>query len=535
MTDESTPVLIVGGMVSGLSTAMFLAHQGVDCVVVERRPGTSRHPRIRGISARSVELFRQVGLAPALAEIDDGANEGTKIILAESLAGRELKELVPPHEEAMEGLSPVAEVMCDQDLLEPVLLAKARELGADVRYGWELAGFEQDPEGVTAVVRSATSGAERTVRAACLVACDGAGSPVRERLGIRRAGPGIFGHRTSILFEADLDDLVRGRSIKICLIERVPGAGLLPRHGGRWQFTVPRDPAEGDGRFSEERSVELVRMAVGVADLPVRIRGVEPWEVAGLAAERIQEGRVFLVGDAAHVMPSTGGFGGNVCIQDAHNLAWKLAAVHTGVAGRRLLDTYQAERLPVGQRTMMEAVARTPMFHTARPEGEEPYQPHDAASVMFGYRYRSAAVVDDDGADDDGEVFTDPRVPAGRPGSRAAHLPVDRDGAAISTIDLFGGSFTLLLGPGGGAWRKAAVDVGARFGVGLGIFQMGSQGDLRDITGGFGSAYGVGDRGAVLVRPDGFVAWRSADAPADHVERLDAALRQVLCRDARPG
>jgi 2-polyprenyl-6-methoxyphenol hydroxylase-like FAD-dependent oxidoreductase len=547
VTQQRTPVLIVGGMVSGLSAAMFLAHQDVGCMVVERRPDNSRHPRIRGISARSVELLRQVGLDAALDAIDDSAHEGTKIVLAESLAGREIKELVPPHEETLDGLSPVSEVMCDQDLLEPVLRARAEELGADVRYGTELTGFEQDEDGVTAELCSVATGERRQVRASYLVACDGAASPVRERLGVARSGPGVFGHRASILFEADIEHLARGRSIKICLIEGLPGAGLLPRHGGRWQLTVPRDPREGDGGYSEERCVELVRMAVGVPDLEVRIGSVEPWEVAGLAAERYQDRRVFLVGDAAHVMPSTGGFGGNVCIQDAHNLAWKLAAVLAGTAKERLLDSYEAERRPVGRLSMLEAVARTPMFHTANPDGqaERPYRPHDAAAVMFGYRYRSDAIVAPDGAgapeaviapdgssgaDAEGpEVFVDPRRSPGLPGSRAPHLPVVRGGVVGSTIELFGRGFTLLLGADSGRWRKAAVDAGGALGVELPNYQIGLHGDLADVTGAFNELYGISESGAVLVRPDGFVAWRSAQAPADPSAALEAALRRVLC------
>jgi 2-polyprenyl-6-methoxyphenol hydroxylase-like FAD-dependent oxidoreductase len=566
VTQERTPVLIVGGMVSGLSAAMFLAHQDVGCMVVERRPDNSRHPRIRGVSARSVELFRQVGLGAALDAIDDSAHEGTKIVLAESLAGREIKELVPPHEETLDGLSPVSEVMCDQDLLEPVLRARAEELGADVRYGTELTGFEQDEDGVTAELCSVATGERRRVRASYVVACDGAASPVRERLGVVRTGPGVFGHRASILFEADIEHLARGRSIKICLIEGLPGAGLLPRHGGRWQLTVPRDPREGDGGYSEEHCVELVRMAVGVPDLEVRIGSVEPWEVAGLAAERYQDRRVFLVGDAAHVMPSTGGFGGNVCIQDAHNLAWKLAAVLAGTASERLLESYEAERRPVGRLSMLEAVARTPMFHTANPDGqaERPYQPHDAAAVMFGYRYRSEAIVAPDGAGaqeavvapdglagsgvveaangsgapdgssgqaaaDGPEVFVDPRRSPGLPGSRAPHLPVVRGGVVSSTIELFGRGFTLLLGADAGSWRKAAVDAGGALGLELPNYRIGPQGDLEDVTGAFDELYGISESGAVLVRPDGFVAWRSAQAPADPSAALEAALRRVLC------
>src|SRR5262249_43544329 len=160
------------------------------------------------------------------------------------LAGREIRELVPPYNESAEGVSPNVEAMVDQDLLEPVLREAAERMGAETRFGTELVDFEQDADGVLALVRTRTTGAGHTVRAADVVASDGPHSPVRERLGIRRVGPGLFGHRFSILFEADLSELVRGRRIKICLIERFRGGALLPRHGGRWQLTLSREEHE---------------------------------------------------------------------------------------------------------------------------------------------------------------------------------------------------------------------------------------------------------------------------------------------------
>ena len=369
MTEEYTPVLVVGGMVSGLSTAAFLAHHKVPCIVAERRAATSRHPRIRGVSARTMEVFGQIGLEPAIREIDDSATEGSRVILAESLAGREIKDLVPPHNQTFEGVSPTVEAMCDQDLLEPVLLERAQAMGADVRYGTRLLWFEQDADGVRALLRSVDTGEERTVRASYLVACDGTHSPVRERLGIGRDGPGIFGHR----------------------------------------YSVPRNSHEGPDDFPAGRVVKLIREATGLPRLDPVIVSAEPWQVGALVAERFQDGRVFLVGDAAHIMPSTGGFGGNLCVQDAHNLAWKLAAVLHGWAGPELLDTYAAERHPVDVFTMAEAVSRTPTFGLANPgdAAGRPYQPHDHCSVVFGYRYRSRAVAIEE--PDDGQPLEDPR------------------------------------------------------------------------------------------------------------------------------
>jgi len=530
MTEEYTPVLVVGGMVSGLSTAAFLAHHKVPCIVAERRAATSRHPRIRGVSARTMEVFGQIGLEPAIREIDDSATEGSRVILAESLAGREIKDLVPPHNQTFEGVSPTVEAMCDQDLLEPVLLERAQAMGADVRYGTRLLWFEQDADGVRALLRSVDTGEERTVRASYLVACDGTHSPVRERLGIGRDGPGIFGHRYSVLFEADLSGAVRGRSIKICLIERFPGGGLLPRHSGRWQLTVPRKSHEGPDDFPAGRVVKLIREATGLPRLDPVIVSAEPWQVGALVAERFQDGRVFLVGDAAHIMPSTGGFGGNLCVQDAHNLAWKLAAVLHGWAGPELLDTYAAERHPVDVFTMAEAVSRTPTFGLANPgdAAGRPYQPHDHCSVVFGYRYRSRAVAIEE--PDDGQPLEDPRQPSGRPGTRAGHLVVDHGGRPGSTLDLFGDGFVVLTGPAGAPWCPAAVAVAGGAGVELAAYRVGPDAELRADPADWRRISGVDDAGCVLVRPDGFVAWRAAGAVDEPEQALASALNRVLCR-----
>lgn len=532
--DEQTPVLIVGGMLSGLSTAVFLAHHGTSCMVVERRPGTSVHPRIRGVSARTMEIYNQVGLEPAIREIDDSANEGSRVLLAESLAGREIKDLVPPHNDSFEGVSPAVEAMCDQDLLEPVLRKRAEALGADLRYGTELLDFWQDSDGVVARLRERAGGREYQVRASYLVGCDGAASPVRRQLGIPQDGPGVFGYRCSILFEADLTAAVRGRSIKICLIDRMAGGALLPRHGGRWQLTLPRDPDETEADFPDQRCAELIRDAVGLSRLTPAILSRETWEIGALVAQRFQQGRVFLVGDAAHVMPSTGGFGGNVCVQDAHNLAWKLAAVLDGVAGGTLLDSYHRERQPVSELTMREAVARTPMFGTERPDQDESahYRPHDHCSVVFGYRYRSPAIIPEPTeateateATDTIEPFEDPRKPSGEPGTRAPHLTLHHDHHTGSILDLYGTGFVLLTGVNGHRWQPAASQAAHHLHLSLPTHRITPP---QDPTGEFTRTYGITDHGAVLIRPDGFIAWRHSGLPPNPEVTLIDTLRTLL-------
>ena len=235
---------------------------------------------------------------------------------------------------------------------------------------------------------------------------------------------------------------------------------------------------------------------------------------------------MFLAGDAAHVVPPNGGYGGNTGVQDAHNLAWKLALTLAGVAGPGLLDSYDAERRPVGELTVEQAFTRY-VTRVAPYLGTENTQPIvDDFSMEIGYRYDSPAVVVEPGSP---PLHEHPRESAGRPGARAPHVFLDRDGTRLSTLDLFGRNFVLLAGPEGGAWRDAAPAAAAGLGVALDAHVVG-HGDLADPGGCFPGAYGISPSGAVLVRPDGFVGWRAvtaADAPED---ALRQALQVLLCR-----
>jgi hypothetical protein len=246
------------------------------------------------------------------------------------------------------------------------------------------------------------------------------------------------------------------------------------------------------------------------------IIGIMAWEIAALVAERYRAGRVFLVGDAAHVTSPRGGLGGNACIQDAHNLAWKVAAVLRGEAGPALLDTYESERHPVAELIVKYALGRM--------QGEAWTQ--DYNTVSLGYRYHSAAVLAE--PDDDGGLLEDPRQPSGRPGTRAPHVVLTRHGAELSTLDLVGRGPALLTGRTGDVWVEAAGKVEGELGVALAAYRVGP--DLDDPAGRWASRYGVGADGAVLVRPDGYIAWRSRGAVNDRAEVLRDALMRTYCR-----
>ncbi|AUG78305.1 monooxygenase [Kitasatospora sp. MMS16-BH015] len=472
-----TPVLIVGGSLVGLSASLFLGRLGVPHLLAEKHAGTSHHPRGRGNNVRTMELFRVAGVEDSIRAAASVLAENHGILQADTLSGAEqewlFKEIDPGG--ALAKFSPSGWCLCSQNDLEPVLLHRARELGGDLRYGTELVSFEQDADGVTALLRERDGGAERTVRAQYLIAADGPRSPVREALGIGQTGRGDLFHNVSVTFKAKrLADVVGDRRFIACYLTDPAGAGaLLPvDNREQWVFHLPWHPETGEelDAFTDERCIAHIRAAAGVPDLEVEITGRAPWHAAERVAERYSAGRVFLAGDAAHEMSPTGAFGSNTGIQDAHNLAWKLAAVLGGWAEAGLLESYGRERRPVAVATAARAAERSaehrhPGYAALPGAGRQ----QNVLAVALGYRYAEPVIP---------EKFEPGRVVVG---GRAPHrwLPDGR-----STLDLFEGSFTLLVS------SPQAVDSGA---VPLQVVEV------------------PGVEGAVLVRPDGFVAWAGED------------------------
>ncbi|MFG1956916.1 FAD-dependent oxidoreductase [Nonomuraea sp. NPDC049028] len=525
-------VLIVGGGPAGLACAVFLAQRGVAVTLAERHEGTLIHPRARTINPRTAELLRQAGIENEVlaARTYVGEMASVAMLKVETLAGAELRrtEQRPPTDAAGgEQVSPSGWGMIDQDRLEILLRARAAELGADLRFGTALTGFTQDDDGVTATLEDLASGREREVRARYLVGADGHHSTVRALTGIEVEGPGTISEVLSMVFDADLTVPLRGRHdparetfIASCHFT-VPAEGtVLFPHGtdNRWVFNTP-----GTGQPDDAACVELVRTAIGVPELEVTLvpqlaNGVKvlTYKIAAQVAKRFRDGRVFLAGDAAHVMPPTGAFGAGTGIQDAHNLAWKLHAVLSGQAGPALLDSYEDERRPVAEFTLGQALLQLRQRSGVQVEhGAEPVE-YDA--VVFGYRYLSGVIC---GADPGGPAAVPPRELTGAPGTRAPHLAVRRAGHEISTLDLYGPRHVLLAGPRGEAWARVArahdVDV----------YLVGT--DLEADPGQWAAAHGVTESGALLVRPDGFVAWR---APADGGGEgaAEAVIADVLAR-----
>ncbi|MGW1294205.1 FAD-dependent oxidoreductase [Streptomyces sp. NPDC002533] len=538
-TLRNTDVLVVGGGLAGLSAAVFLARQGVDCLLLERRPELSGHPRARGVHPRAMELLRAVGIEDELRGMPSSrllaGNSG--VIAARSLTGPELGVLDEKYVMDVSGdtgpLSPTGWCLCHQGELEDVLRGRAERLGVALRFHTEMVTFAEDDEGVTARVRDRVTGAERTLKARYLVAADGAHSGIRETLGIPFAGE-TLGHYVNIHFHADLTEPLAGRRFLLCHTadDEVQGALMPLDNASDWLLHVAYDPDGTElASFTEERCAELVRTATGVTDLTPRIRSVSPWEGAARAAGRFRDGRVFLIGDAAHVMPPSGGFGSSTGIQDAHNLAWKLAAVLDGWAGEAVLDSYDEERRPVCEATVVQAALRSKdrprLTGTA---GERPPVHPDMvedAQVWLSWRYRSSAVTPwDEGVLPGHGVWSTEND--GRPGGRAPHLWLRRGGVELSVLDLFGDRPVLLTGPDNRVWQDAARAVAHELELPLTVHGVGAE--LTDVDDRWPELYGVTARGAVLVRPDGVVAWRCADAPIFARDTLRAVLLRLLAR-----
>ncbi|MGP4000583.1 FAD-dependent oxidoreductase [Streptomyces sp. 8N706] len=542
--DDRVPVLIVGGSLVGLSASLFLGRLGVAHMLVEKHAGTSHHPRGRGNNVRTMELFRTAGAEPLIHEAASVLADNHGILQAVSLTGDEqewlFKEIDPGG--ALARFSPTGWCLCSQNDLEPVLVRCARERGGDLRFGVELLSFEQDAEGVTAVLRVRETGEERTVRADYLIAADGPRSPVRERLGIGQTGHGDLFHNVSITFRArGLAEVVGDRHFIACYLTNPEADGaLLPvDNQEEWVFHAPWHPDEGETLedFTDERCIAHIRRATGVLDLDVRITGKAPWHAAERVAERYSAGRVFLAGDSAHEMSPTGAFGSNTGIQDAHNLAWKLAAVLNGWADPGLLDTYGEERQPVARATSARASARSAEHshpgYAAAP-GAAGGRQSGVLTVALGYRYPRGAVV---GTDPGLPVVPERMQLTGEPGTRAPHMWLYHFGVRLSTLDLYERSFVLLSGVDGGTdgtqWHSAAKRVADELSVPLESYRIGNgqQGDLAPENGAdWAELHGTTAGGAVLVRPDGFVAWRATAPLPDPERQLNDVMRSVLRR-----
>jgi 2-polyprenyl-6-methoxyphenol hydroxylase-like FAD-dependent oxidoreductase len=537
----TTDVLVVGAGPAGLATAVSALRHGARVLVVERRAGPSTVPRATGISIHTMEVLRGWGVADAV-RAGSIACEPT-VTVAHSLAAppREVVPLAWPPVREMLAASPALPAVVPQDHVEPVLVDEVRRRGGAVRFSAPLTALRTTAGGVHAVV-----GGVR-VRARFVVGADGPRSTVRTALGIGSERLGVIGEFTLTLFRAD------AMPPRPSVLHFVDDGVLFPLGSGRWGFVRPG-----------EASLDALRRAIGWP-AALDVLGTSPFTMVADVASTYRAGPGFLVGDAAHRMTPYAGAGLNTAIHDGHELGWRLAWVARGIAGEALLSSYAAEREPVGRVNALRSLS------TER-------HPDDGLPRDLGGTYRSAVIVDDGAAPATGHHRT------ARPGERAPHAWFRRDGRRRSTLDLFDGRMTVLTGPDG-RWGeppdssplrgvrpdheraapgrrphaeepggqpehgRAAPDGrpharGARpdhehaapgepeglslsvDGVPVAVLRVGR--DLPDPRGVIRRAYRLGAETAVLVRPDGVVAWRH-DGPAD-AAALASAVRTAVGR-----
>ncbi|HVX78803.1 MAG TPA: FAD-dependent monooxygenase [Bradyrhizobium sp.] len=531
------PVLISGGGPVGLTASLLLSQHGVRSLLVERHPGTALTPKARGINARTMEVFRQCGIDTAVREAGLAEGGTGLIVWSETLVGKEIERRVPGRATAKNmAATPVKNCLCAQDDLEPVIRRFAEAAGpGELRFNTEMASFSQRPGAVTGTLIDRVSGEETPFTARYLIAAEGAQSRVRRALDVKMIGEENVYDSVNILFHAELTQWVQHRPAALYFVEQPDlRATFLTINGrDRWGFLLHSPTKFGwkPEDFTPEFCAELIRKAVGVADLAVTVLSVNPWQASAIVADRYRVGNVFLAGDAAHEMPPTGGFGMNTGVQDVHNLAWKIAAVLRGSADDKLLDSYHDERQPLGQITTRTSLANAlSMGRHARQSNVLPRREFLAEQgLIFGIRYQSSAVLPDGTPPVDVADPITEYAPSARPGSRAPHVWLRRGNEQISTVDLFGPRFVLLTGRDGDAWKRAAEGIGPSWPP-LAAFSIGGNADLGDPEGNWHSVYGVDADGAVLVRPDGYVAWRSRSGASNPQDVLRAAIDRMLGR-----
>jgi 2-polyprenyl-6-methoxyphenol hydroxylase-like FAD-dependent oxidoreductase len=529
---ETTEVVIAGGGPVGLTLAHELGARGVGCVLLEPRPEPSlASPRCKQMNPRSMEIFRRLGIADAVrdhARLPFGWSDSA--VFCTSLTGHRL--------ERFDGVFALSDVQrpelaepalwCAQNHVEEALRdTLSRRDTVSAHWGWTLTGLEQDTDGVTAIATD-DAGRERVVRGSYLVGADGARSAVRRACGIPLTGRSHEIRNIQVIFDAPgLSARHRlGRAVQYWVVNPdVNGLmGTLDTEDRWWAIIInaPVDPDAADEAWCER----AVHRMIG-AEQPITVTATDPWTARMLVADRYRDGRCFLAGDAAHQNPPWGGFGANTGIGDAADLGWKLAAAVRGWAGDGLLGSYETERRPIARRAIAEAERNmrvltgelaVPGLDDDGPDGRalraktaELIRQAKTAEVytlgfVLGTAYPDSPIVVRDDGPAPASTGSDYR-PSGAPGHRLPHQWLDRN---RSLQDELGPGFTLLeiAAQPAPEWEPAA----AAAGVPLSRYRL----NRPDLHGLYAARY-------VLVRPDGYIAWRGETSPADPRAVLDHA------------
>jgi 2,4-dichlorophenol 6-monooxygenase len=577
----TTDVLVIGSGPAGASAALFLATLGVDHIVITKYRWTANTPRAHITNQRTVEIFRDLGI-----EDDIRANGMPQRLMGDtvfctSLTGDEIGRVrtwgTHPARLADYTLASPSE-NCDlpQTLLEPILIGHAADRGSRIRFDTEYVGLCQDDDGVTVTVRDRLSGHHYEIRARYVIGADGGRSQVAADIGLPFEGQMDVAGSMNIVFHADLTHLVEHRpSVLYWVLQPgsdIGGIGMglvrTVRPWDEWLIVWGYDIDQPPPELDDEAATRIVHSLIGDDTIPVTIRSTSLWGNNKMYATRYREGRVFCMGDAVHRHPPSNGLGSNTSVQDAYNLAWKLALVLRGTAGEKLLDSYDAERAPIGREIVLRANRSIeefgPIFQalgftdTSDPEVMAEHMraraddtpeaarqrialrealelkdyEFNAHGVELGQRYASPAVVPDGTPEPeymrDRELYYHPTT---WPGARLPHCWLGRDGHKVSTHDLAGkGRFCLLTGISGGAWAAAAQRAAEAAGVDLVAHVIGPGREYTDLYDDWARLREVREDGCVLVRPDAHVAWRAHALVDDPEAALTAVLQTLLDR-----
>jgi len=513
---DRTRVLIAGAGPVGLSLAIELGLRGVECVLVERGDGVPRVPRMSSVSSRAMEFCRRWGIADKVRYAVWSRTHPRDFVYISTMVGEELARQRLPSYGEREGkmdYSPEGASQCPQIFFDPILAETAKSIPrVAIRYETRLDSFEQGETGVRARLLGTASGAESFVESDYLVGCDGAGGVVRRRLGIPLDGPGTIAASVNVFFRSAefvrLQDRGWARNFRFfdddgCWAEAIAIDGKE-----LWRLSVFQDDAP------DLTGESYLRKLAG-CDFPYEILDVSPWQRRDCLARSFRDGRVLIAGDAAHEMSPTGGSGMHTGICEAINIAWKLAALHEGWGGARLLDSYGAECRPIARQYIeistaaFDAIAALPGASAFREQAKADsgllrrLSPPDELRAQFTYE-DSPICVEDGTKPPEGAARL---RPSARPGCRAPHCWI---GEGRSTHDLFGGGFVLVRFRAPGSDAAPLTDAAAARGVPLEIVDLDHE-----------QAAALYEKPLVLVRPDGHIAWRGDALPGDALALID--------------
>jgi 2,4-dichlorophenol 6-monooxygenase len=576
-------VLIVGSGPAGASAALALSTLGISNLLITKYRWTANTPRAHITNQRAMEFFRDMGIEDqVLADATPHELIGDTVFCT-SIAGEELGRILtwgthPARHADYRLASPTLNCDIPQTYLEPILVKNATMRGTQTRFSSEYLSFTQDSDGVTAQVLDRVSGVQYTVRAKYMIGADGARSIIADELELPFEGQMDIAGSMNITFKADIEQLVGHRpSVLYWVVQPGSnvggiGAGLvrMVRPWNEWLIVWGYDINEPAPVVDNAAATQIVRNLLGIPDLEVEITGTSLWGNNEYFATHLQKGRVFCAGDAIHRHPPSNGLGSNTSVQDSYNLAWKLAAVLRGQAGPELLETYSTERAPVARQIVTRAnqsgrefgrlfdalgitTAKDEAEMIARIEERKENSPSgarkraaiqaamelknyefNAHGVEMGQFYESSAVISDGSPrlapTRDPELYYQPSTV---PGSPLPHVWVGNSEKKYSTLDLAPSTqFTIFTGITGQAWADATLAVAAKLGINLKAVVIGPGLETSDLYFDWTRAREVAEDGAILVRPDKIVGWRSQSMVADPAAELTSALQALLSRKA---